>query len=171
MVCLVPLEERHLPRTFGWLSDPFVAENLGLRKKPSWEYTLHWQENAVPANGIWAFAIQADSRHVGNLILDQMDENLRSIRLFLFIGEPDCRGKGIAADAIQLALEFSFSKLKLNKVWLHVHEQNLSAIRLYQKSGFSHEGILKEEFHYRGSLIQMHHMAILQKDFQTLRAG
>ncbi|WP_313584252.1 GNAT family N-acetyltransferase [Lacrimispora sp.] len=46
-------------------------------------------------------------------------------------------------------LEYAFSELNLHRVFLNVFSFNKRAIKLYEKMGFMHEGVLRQVF-YRG---------------------
>ncbi len=52
--------------------------------------------------------------------------------------------KGLAREALELVLGFSFGELKLHRVYAVVHSQNAASIRLLERSGFTHEGTWRE---------------------------
>lgn len=163
-VTLKSLQETHLANVFKWLTDPFVAENIGLRREPSESYTKEWFENAKRGNEIWAFAICCEDTHVGNVVLDNFDGYLGTIRLSVYIGDESFRGKGVAGKAINIALGHAFHEIKVNKVWLIVHEKNQGAFKLYKNIGFQIEGKLREAFVFQGKLIDVFYMSMLKKE-------
>jgi len=55
----------------------------------------------------------------------------------ILIGEKSLRGQGIGTELITTLTAYAFNKLKANKVILNVYSWNISAIRCYQKVGFS----------------------------------
>ena len=67
-----------------------------------------------------------------------------AIVLGMMIGNKEYWGKGIGTEVVKLGLEFAFRNLKVHKVYLDVREDNRGAIKIYEKNGFYHEGILKE---------------------------
>lgn len=76
-------------------------------------------------------------------------------------------GKGYASDAMRILLKFAFEELNLHRVRLHngVYEFNSRAIKLYEKCGFTKEGIRRKEFYHRGKWWDVIDMAILDEDY------
>jgi RimJ/RimL family protein N-acetyltransferase len=60
--------------------------------------------------------------------------------LHIFIGDASNRGQGIGTEAMRLALDQAFGALALKEVFLHVLATNQSAIRLYERCGFTLQG-------------------------------
>jgi RimJ/RimL family protein N-acetyltransferase len=150
---------------FGWMRDPVVAENVGVRSEPSLERTLAWIEHARAAADVDAFAIVAAGEHVGNVVLDRIDAYLGTARLSIYLGEARARGRGIASAAMRLALRHAFSALGLRKVWLTVHARNGTAIAAYARLGFSVEGVLRDEFVLGGERLPALYMGLLRSEF------
>jgi RimJ/RimL family protein N-acetyltransferase len=147
------------------MADPEVSLNLGLRTEPSLEKTYNWLRRALEDQGTRAYAILLSDRHVGNLILDRIDDYLANARLSIYIGEREARGRGVGSKALQLGLAEAFERLSLHKVWLTVHTNNIRAIRTYLRAGFVMEGILRDEFRLNGQLVAAFYMGILRREF------
>lgn len=74
-----------------------------------------------------------------------MIENNHVVKLArILIGDKSMRGKGIGTELIHELTEYSFNKLKANKVILNVYSWNTGAIKCYQKVGFSQTDKPKE---------------------------
>ena len=58
----------------------------------------------------------------------------------------------------------AFHEIKVNKVWLIVHEKNQGAFKLYKNIGFQIEGKLREAFVFQGKLIDVFYMSMLKKE-------
>ena len=82
------------------------------------------------------------------------------------IQNPDNQSKGYGTDAARIILWVAFNVLGLHSVYLDTMEDNLRAIRMYEKVGFKKVGILREtEFingDYKGLLV----MDILRDEFE-----
>jgi RimJ/RimL family protein N-acetyltransferase len=63
--------------------------------------------------------------------------------LFVGIGEPDLRGKGLGAEAARLICEYGFFFRSLHSIKVGVHEYNQPSIRLFEGLGFKHAGRLR----------------------------
>ena len=170
-VRITPLRPMHAARTYRWVREPEVRDNLGLRREPSLEYTASWIRNAAESSEVRAFAILLDEDHVGNVILDRIETHICSARLSIYVGDEKARGKGAATTAIHLALSEAFEKMGLHKVWLTVHTENTRAIRVYENAGFRREGVLRDEFRLQGKRLALVYMGILAAEFRDLRAS
>jgi RimJ/RimL family protein N-acetyltransferase len=84
----------------------------------------------------------------------------------IFIGESDARGRGLGTDATALVLRHAFDTLNLNRVWLHVFEDNPGAIHVYEKLGFVREGVLREDNFRGGRYRDTVAMGILRADWR-----
>lgn len=146
------------------MRDPEVASNIGLSRAPSLKATREWIEKSTNA-GVWAYALHADGDYVGNVVFDQYDPWLQSVRLSVYIGPREARLKGIGRVGMRLALADLFHKSDVNKVWLSVHEGNRSAIRAYVALGFQVEGTMREAFRIDNQLVSALYMGLLRSDF------
>src|SRR6266853_1250309 len=112
MVCadvtLRPITADDAPAMLRWMCDPLVAANVGVRASPSIEKTRQWIERAAADASMLPRAILLKGAHVGNVVLDRIDEYLRSARLSVYLGEPPARGRGVASRAINLVLAEAF---------------------------------------------------------------
>lgn len=173
-MALGPLRLAYAARIVRWLRDPVVRENLGLRAEPTLARTRafirdsgSWAgaqgaASAPPPGGARPFAILLDDRHVGNVVLDQIDVRIGKARLHVYIGEEDARGRGVGKRAVTLAVRAAFEELGLHKVWLTVHERNASAVRAYEGVGFRVEGRHRREFFVGGELVDELYMGVLR---------
>ena len=159
---LRPVEPAHAENMLRWMLDPEIAENIGLRTSPTLERTREW----IAKGTADAQAIIHDGRHVGNVVLDQFDTHLQTARIFIYIGEPCARGQGIASAALRMAIARGFEQHKLYRIWLTVHERNARAISLYEKLGFRHEGVLRDDFILRGERVNAILMGMLRSEFK-----
>ncbi|MFZ4596602.1 MAG: GNAT family N-acetyltransferase [Verrucomicrobiaceae bacterium] len=166
---LKPIGMEHAEAMCRWMLDAEVAENLGLRREPSLKRTREWIQRVTLDQSCRAFAIERESRHLGNVVLDERDERLRSARMSVYVGERDERGRGIGQAAIELALAHGFGEMDLNKIWLIVHAENEPAFGLYRKIGFQVEGRLRDGFFLRGRLIEALLMGLLKRDYEISR--
>jgi RimJ/RimL family protein N-acetyltransferase len=168
-VMLVSLTTAHAEAMYRWMCDPEVAMNLGIRSEPSLEKTRAFIERAANDTTIQARAILLDDKHVGNVVLDQIDGQARKARLHIYVGEAAARGRGVGKHAVGGALELAFDELSLNKVWLTVHTRNARAIAAYVAVGFRVEGVHREEFVIGEDLVDELYMGCLAADFARER--
>ena len=84
--------------------------------------------------------IETSEGLIGIIQLEELTWRSRSTELRICLGDPSCRRKGYGTDAIRSLLRYLFEDWKLNMVYLRVEEDNLPAIRCYEKCGFAKKG-------------------------------
>ncbi|MDP4098151.1 GNAT family N-acetyltransferase [Paenibacillus sp. P96] len=79
--------------------------------------------------------------------------------------------KGYGTEAVRLALEFSFEKLKLNRLQLEVFSHNVRGMKSYEKAGFKKEGVLRQSLLYNNQFSDEIIMGMLKEEYDKLKAG
>lgn len=102
---------------------------------------------------------------IGMSFLKDINLIHRTAEFSIFIGDENALGKGYATEAVLQTLQFAFSNLNLNRVFLKVQQDNLSAIRLYKNCNFKQEGVLRESMYKNGQYIDEIVMSILKKEY------
>lgn len=110
------------------------------------------------------FVIEADGAAVGLVELVEIDYIHRNCE-FQIIVAPGHQGRGYAGIATRKVLEHAFGVLNLHKVYLLVDTENHAAVHIYEKVGFTVEGVLREEFFSAGRYRDATRMGIFQRDF------
>ncbi len=95
------------------------------------------------------FIVQGSEGSIGLVELVEIDYIHRRAEFQIIIA-PQHQGRGYAAPASQLALDYAFNVLNLHKLYLIVDADNHKAIHIYQKLGFQVEGELIDEFFVNG---------------------
>jgi len=167
-VAIEAVSLKHAPNMFRWMCDPTVSINLGLREKPSLEKTQTWITNALHDPLTRPFAVLLNGFHVGNVILDKIDNYLATARLSVYIGEPSARRSGVGLAGIYLALSEGFHNMSLHKIWLIVNTDNFPAIKTYRKLGFVREGTLRDERWLDGKRSDVMYFGMLKEEFERL---
>lgn len=83
----------------------------------------------------------------------------RAAELTTRIGVEADRGQGYGTEAVALALDFARRDLNLNRVWLRVYATNKPAMRIYQKTGFVEEGVMRKAAWINGAWVDQIVMA------------
>ncbi len=78
---------------------------------------------------------------------------------------PDHWGQGLGREALELLLAYAFRELGLHRVQLTVFADNPTAIRLYEKAGFRHEGVYREFLLRDGQRVDMLLMGLLAHEW------
>lgn len=135
------------PRYLGWLCDPQVNRFLETRwHEQSMDSIRQFVSGQLQRSDSWLFAIidLSDDSHIGNIKVGPRDLNHNNAELSFFIGERNRWGKGLATDAIGVAVRFAFSIWGVHRLQAGVYSTNVGSMRALEKAGFRHEGRLRK---------------------------
>lgn len=167
---LRPPAERDLPRFVRWFNDPEVSYWLSLSEglELTLESEREWYKEmrADPAQVVWCIE-KEDGQPIGNMGLHSIDETHGRATLGISICEKGFWRRGYGTEAIRQVLRYAFSELGLRRIELQVDEDNVRAIRCYEKCGFVREGLLRAYRVRRGHLVGSAAMAVLREDWET----
>jgi diamine N-acetyltransferase len=170
------VEREDLPTFVSWLNDAEVQQGImiyhpfshaqeenwfeSMIKRPVDEQVMGIEVRELPdKNGIENWKL------IGTIGFADINWRNRSAEFGILIGEKSYWGQGYGTEAVRLLAEHGFNTLNLNRIFLHVFEDNPRAIRAYEKAGFTHEGRLRQaEFHH-GKYLDMLIMGLLRDDF------
>ncbi|CAN2169844.1 RimL Acetyltransferases, including N-acetylases of ribosomal proteins [Candidatus Nanopelagicaceae bacterium] len=90
---------------------------------------------AAPNVEFWGIFVDS-GRFIGTVKLDPIDTENGTAWLGIMIGDVSQRGKGYGRMVLQQIAQYSSENLNLKELFLGVHKDNLSALKLYAKQGF-----------------------------------
>lgn len=169
-VVLRPLEKSDIEQLHKFRNDKTITKSLGgfsagyskegiERKISAWEQ----QSNTI----IWAIALLDNNICIGHIGLYDVDYVSRKAEVGMLIGDTAYWGKGIGFSITEAVVEFAFTQLNLHNVQARVLENNLASLRVFEKLGFSNDGILRD-FQYRdGYYINAFHLTILDDEWMS----
>jgi len=102
---------------------------------------------------------------IGHVALYKIDHRVGSAEFGIIIGEKSSWGKGVGEICTRLVIDYGFSELNLNRIYLSVLASNERAINLYKKIGFIQEGILRKAQYKNNTYIDVVLMAILRDEY------
>lgn len=139
LVALGPLRRELITSYNRWQNDFEVQRTFGdLPKAVTIEETTAWYEGeATATQALWFTIYEVRTwRPIGRTDLFELDWRNGTARFGMLIGEGDCRGKGYGTETARLMLDYAFTALGLQTVFLDVDEFNLAGRRAYEKAGF-----------------------------------
>ncbi|KAI0086778.1 acyl-CoA N-acyltransferase [Irpex rosettiformis] len=80
-------------------------------------------------------------------------------------------GKGYGTEILKWLIRYSFEGLALNRLSLTVWSSNTSAIRLYERIGFQHEGRIREGTLKEGRFVDKVVMGLLAREYHELQVA
>lgn len=144
---LGPLREKDIPILSSWYENieflrfydfhPAVPKTEEQLRKI---YETGGEDTFIPL----AVRIKGSEEIIGLVELDGISYTNRFSWISIGFGDNLHRGKGFGKEALNIAVDFAFNELNLERLQLNVISYNEAAIRLYEKIGFQREGVYRE---------------------------
>lgn len=99
----------------------------------------------------WVVARREDDRVVGSTTLFACVAQHRRCEIGYALGAAHW-GRGLAREALALALDQAFGVLGLNRIEADIDPRNLASVRLVEALGFRREGELRARYHVGGEI-------------------
>lgn len=155
----------------SWLNDYEVNKYLesGFQSyniKDLKDFVIRYQSNNHAL--FLAIRLIGVNKHIGNVKIDKINYNHWTGEYGILMGDKSEWGKGYAKEASLVIINYAFEHLRLQKINLGVIENNIVAIKLYEKMGFVIEGVLRANFFDKetSSWVDEIRMGLLKKEFQ-----
>ena len=149
--------DKELNKLAGWNNSKVTIDKLRYNMSRSFGYD--------PMN------LMIDSKGgtpIGTIQLYDFNEQDKSCKLGIRIGDKDYWSKGYGEDAVKTLLEYAFMKIDMYRVTLKVYEYNERAVRCYLKCGFQNEGRTRQSANIDGKFYDEIIMGALKSDYIKL---
>lgn len=165
-VRLWAVEKFDVAKNYHWGNDPELIHLTGMNPYPKSMVDLErWFENICVNPNLKMFAIKTtDGEYIGNIEISEIDWRVGRGEIGLMIGEPQYRNKGYGSEAIRLMLEFAFDFMRLHRVEARVLAHNTRAQQVFERCGFTREGVARESFFMNGRWVDVVNFATLATD-------
>jgi diamine N-acetyltransferase len=133
------ITEADLPMTLDWRN----RDDVRVWFKSSHVITMDqhhaWFARYAERDDDFVFVVEAVGRPVGQASVYGIDWNEKTAEVGRFIAAPGSRGLGYIGVACEELLRCCALTLNLKSVFLEVKEDNVRAIRLYERNGFQEQ--------------------------------
>ncbi|MCD6376499.1 MAG: GNAT family N-acetyltransferase [Caldisericaceae bacterium] len=132
---------------------------------PDWQNLS--ERNWYPANmpDKMSFTIEAENKIAGGVELVNIRWFNRKAEITIWM-LPEFRGRGLALQALQKLIKFSFEQLNFHRLEAEIYEFNQAARNLFTKLGFELEGKLREAKFKDGKYYDILHFGLLKKEWK-----
>ena len=164
LVRLRALEEADLPKVNEMVWEPDVTRFLMIVWPEPLAGSREWWESSRRSTTGVPFAIETLAGElVGTCDLRDIEDRARTAGLGIFIGKPYW-DRGYGTDAVRTLCRFAFREMNLQRIELHVYENNPRGKRAYEKVGFKEEGRLRRAHFVEGEHQDVIVMGLLAED-------
>ncbi len=116
------------------------------------------------------FAIELESKVIGEIYLNQRDEDRQNERAELgFSLSRQHWGKGLMTEAAHAVINWAFQTYSFNRMFATCDPRNSRSIRVMEKLGMSREGILRNHLKWNGELRDVMYSSILRHEWLSSR--
>ncbi len=145
-IVLRPLDESDTELIVNWRNSSFVRNHFIFREDLTKDKHKKWIEEEIKSGRVVQYIIEKkESRKpIGSVYLRDINRKYLSAEYGIFIGEAEEKNKGFGTEAATIVLQIAFNSLGLHRVFLRVFQDNIRAIKSYEKAGFILEGVARD---------------------------
>jgi RimJ/RimL family protein N-acetyltransferase len=166
------VEREDVAKFHEWVNDPDVTRGLAMYLPLSMQDEENWFDRiskGAPDEKPLAIEVRKGKnwKLIGNCGVFGISLTNRSAELGIMIGEKNEWDKGYGAEAMTLLLQHGFETLNLHRIFLRVYEDNVRAVRSYEKAGFVLEGRQRQAVFKHGKYEDVLFMSVLRPEWDS----
>ena len=154
---------------FALYSDPEVTRYWSF---PAWTDPAQadaWLAERLPLGPpsvyAWALTEPGQDRLIGTTALFALAGPMHRAELGYSLARSH-HGRGLASEAVRLALAFAFGTLGLERIEADVDPRNLASCRLIERLGFQREGLLRDRWRVGDEFADSAIYGLLRRDYR-----
>ena len=168
IVTIRKFERTDIPKKVEWINNPANNQFLHYDIPLEITKTQEWFDKNLGRTDRFDAVIEADGVPCGTIGLLSIDRKNSKAEYYIAMGETELKGKGVSTQASKLILDYAFSELGLNRVYLFTETENIAAQKLFEKVGFVKEGRLKNDIVSHGRFVDRFAYGICKEDYQKV---
>lgn len=136
-VHLRPMTIDDTDKIVAWRNQSFVRKNFIYQELFTREGHLSWIRKQVEPGHVVQFIIcLSDGREIGSCYLRDIDAEAGTAEYGIFIGEEDALGHGYGTAAASATLEYAFTQMHLQRVFMRYLTNNIGSQISCGRAGF-----------------------------------
>lgn len=152
---LNPSQSKNYDYYTEWLKEPLVMRGMKATEPMTEPMQKKWFRQGLTSLSTVRFEIveKATKKPVGFCMIYDVDEEISSAKIAIFIGDPVYRFRGFGSEALNLLCKYALYELKLHSLWCEVPSYNSACLSIFRKQGFTevgtrhHAGKLGDEYY------------------------
>ena len=152
--------------TVNWRNDDEINAMLGgMKRYVSVAYERKWIEDAIfhSKDVRLAICMVDDNTHIGNVYMTDIDLQNQSCISHILIGDKRFWGKGLAAEALSMAVDYMINEWHIHRISALVLQSNQSSLRVHQKVGYEIEGLLRDSVYKNGNWQSQYLLSLIRR--------
>jgi len=167
-IVLRPLAKKDAPLILEWLKDRdvtrffrFNTENATIDSVQKFINDSHNNKDSIHL----AIVASKDDEYLGTVSLKEIDRDAKTAEYAISLRKK-AQGKGYGHEATIKILDYAFTRLDLERVYLNVLSDNEKAIKLYKQIGFVYEGEFLNHIMVRGELKSLKWFRLTKSEYE-----
>jgi RimJ/RimL family protein N-acetyltransferase len=167
LITLRPVNFEDLEMLTKWNFDPDISKYFSQRPENDYNQQVKWLQNLLQSETKRKFIIidNETSIPIGIIGYMHIDSNNRNAEIGITVGNKNYWGKPHSKEALNACLQFGFEELNLHIIYSRVFENNLRAIRFFEKAGFTTDGIKRDCFFKENEFISSVELSLTADEF------
>lgn len=157
-----------IPIRVEWINDDRINQTMFFDLPATIENTEKWYNKNIGNKSRIDFSFTDEN---GNLIamggFTSISNEHKTAEFYVMVN-PKLQGQGIGKSVSLLMYNYAFSILQLNKIYLYTNDDNIAAYSIYEKAGFSLEGVLREHKWKNGKFQNRRFYGLLKSEWINL---
>lgn len=176
MIRLEKFGEEDFEQLIKWIDSEALMINWSgfLFRFPLSKESLKWyidDTNDIEESDAFVYKVidEETNQVIGHISLGGISRKNKSARISrVLVGNTAEKNKGYCRQMINAVLKIGFETLKLHRITLGVYDDNISALKCYEKSGFVTEGIFRHVLLQEGKYRSMIEMSMLESEWKNI---
>ena len=129
-------------------------------------YEAYNHNNPAP----WGIELKSNNKIIGTVGFVNWDKDKNEMEIGYAISQKYW-GLGIVTEAVNEVIKFGFEQLKLSAITSRCKPVNIGSFRVLEKSGFSFNGIIKDQLLVKGKLEDMRMYSFASKAYFSMMSN
>jgi RimJ/RimL family protein N-acetyltransferase len=122
--------------------------------------------NLDPTKLQFTITLKPEDKPIGKIYVSKLNRAEDSMDITrIYIADPALRGKGYGEEALRALLQYAFINLHMERVTIDHFEKNRVAAALYDKIGFTNEGLMRNAGKKNGRYINLQLKSMLRAEY------
>lgn len=160
------INEQHLKDRFEWLNNPKIFNHMNMKFPISFDEVKDWYNRIYDKNDRIDLVFLEDNKIIAMTGITAIN-TVDGIAEFYIMVSPDYQSKGYGENSTIYTINHGFLNFNIHKIYLYTNNFNEKANSLYEKLGFSLEGILRKHKFKDGNHIDRCIYGLLKDDWKN----